>query len=114
MWIIKFMCESENFFMTKKLKLFTAGLLIYSTLAAIYYSKVNPLTSDYDYVDYLSRSFNGRSLDSEDVDVDNDGIGSKIDHSKDTYLSSLVHNKWVKTAAYSFQFAMNAMDKIPK
>lgn len=100
-------------------KLFTAALLIYSTLAAIYYSKVNPLTSDYDYIDYLSRSFHGRSFDSEDVigddeENDNEELKKNVFNSKSTYLSSLVHNKWVKTAAYSFQFAMNAIDRIPK
>lgn len=79
-------------------------------MAAIYYSKVNPLTSDYDYIDYLSRSFHGRSLDSEDVDMD----GDDFTVSKNSYLSSLEHNKWVKTAAYGFQFAMNAIDRIPK
>ncbi|XP_055848541.1 uncharacterized protein LOC129913745 [Episyrphus balteatus] len=47
----------------------TALLIIYSTFAAIYYSKVNPLVSDYDYVDYLG---GGRSLsdDSDFVDMD--------------------------------------------
>jgi hypothetical protein len=104
------------------LQLFTAGLLIYSTLAAIYYSKVNPLVSDYDYVDYLSRSFHGRSMDSEDVDDgddvddDDDDVRSNrnITESGRTYLSSLAHNKWVQTAAYGFQFAMDAIDHIPK
>ncbi|CAG9800279.1 unnamed protein product [Chironomus riparius] len=98
-------------------QLFTAGLLIYSTLAAIYYSKVNPLTSDYDYVDYLSRSFHGRSMDSADVDDDADDTStasSGIRESARTYLSSLEHNKWVRTAAYGFQFAMDAIDRIPK
>ncbi|XP_070497407.1 uncharacterized protein [Chironomus tepperi] len=99
-------------------QLFTAGLLIYSTLAAIYYSKVNPLTSDYDYVDYLSRSFNGRSMDTADVD-DGDAdetstVSSGIRESARTYLSSLEHNKWVRTAAYGFQFAMDAIDRIPQ
>ena len=92
------------------LQLATAGLLIYSTLAAIYYSKVNPLTSDYDYVDYLSRSFNGRSLSDDSADVEDDATTE----SGRTYLSSLANNKWVKTAAYGFQFAMDAIDKIPQ
>lgn len=68
------------------------------------------MTSDYEYVDYLSRSFHGRSLDSEDVDADGDDFSV----AKNSYLSSLVHNKWVKTAAYGFQFAMDAIDRIPK
>lgn len=57
----------------------TAALIIYSTFAAIYYSKVNPITSDYDYVDYFGGralgSVSGRSLsdlDNTDV-VDDDG-----------------------------------------
>lgn len=99
-------------------QLFTAGLLIYSTLAAIYYSKVNPLTSDYDYVDYLSRSFHGRSMDAADVDDGDDDrtrtAGRDIEESARTYLSSLANNNWVRTAAYGFQFAMDAIDRIPK
>lgn len=31
-----------------------------------------------------------------------------------TYLSSLGDDKWVKAAAYGFQFAMDAIDKVPK
>lgn len=55
----------------------TAALIIYSTFAAIYYSKVNPLTSDYDYVDYFGGralgSSNGRSLsDLDNTDVVDD------------------------------------------
>lgn len=91
-------------------QLATAALLIYSTLAAIYYSKVNPLTSDYDYVDYLSRSFKGRSMSEDSADVEDEGA---IESGR-TYLSSLAHNNWVKAAAYGFQFAMDAIDKVPK
>lgn len=96
-----------------KLQLGTAALLIYSTLAAIYYSKVNPLTSDYDYVDYLSRSFHGRSMSDDSADVEEDGESGAIESGR-TYLSSLENNKWVKAAAYGFQFAMDAIDKVPK
>lgn len=91
-------------------QLATAALLIYSTLAAIYYSKVNPLTSDYDYVDYLSRSFKGRAISEDSADVDDEGA---IEPAR-TYLSSLSNNQWTKAAAYGFQFAMDAIDKIPK
>lgn len=80
--------------------------MIYSTLAAIYYSKVNPLVSDYDYVDYLSRSFKGRSMDVED----DDGFGSQAK----PYLAALRNDKWVQFASYGFEFAMNAIDKIPQ
>jgi len=48
----------------------TALLIIYSTFAAIYYSKVNPLTSDYDYTDYLGGV---RSLSGGDADFVDDG-----------------------------------------
>lgn len=97
------------------MQLGTAALLIYSTLAAIYYSKVNPLTSDYDYVDYLSRSFKDRSMDSEDVDDgEEQTTTTPAIESGRTYLSSLAHNKWAVAAAYGFEFAMNAIDKIPQ
>lgn len=50
----------------------TALLIIYSTFAAIYYSKVNPLVSDYEYVDYLGggRSLSAPDLDFIDLDAD--------------------------------------------
>ncbi|CRL02659.1 CLUMA_CG015894, isoform A [Clunio marinus] len=90
----------------------TAALLIYSCLAAIYYSKVNPLTSDYDYVEYLSRSFNGRSMSDDTADVEDD-VETSIEPGR-TYLSSLANNKWFQAASYGFQFAMDAIDKIPQ
>jgi len=97
------------------LQLATAALLIYSTLAAIYYSKVNPLVSDYDYVDYLSRSFHGRAISEDTADVDDgDEATTAASVSGRTYLSSLANNKWVRTAAYGFQFAMDAIDKVPQ
>lgn len=98
------MLSDKNFLFP--FQLFTAFLLIYSTLAAIYYSKVNPLVSDYDYVDYLSRSFKGRSMDVED----DDGFGSQAK----PYLAALRNDKWVQFASYGFEFAMNAIDKIPQ
>ena len=85
-------------------------MLIYSTLAAIYYSKVNPLTSDYDYVDYLSRSFQGRAFSEDSADVEDE---TTIEPAQ-TYLSSLGDNKLFRAAAYGFQFAMDAIDKVPK
>lgn len=50
----------------------TALLIIYSTFAAIYYSKVNPLVGDYEYVDYLGggRSLSAPDLDFVDMDAD--------------------------------------------
>lgn len=99
----------------------TAALLIYSTLAAIYYSKVNPLTSDYDYVDYLSRSFHSGSLDTADVDEDDDDKSVEnstkkisVSDAGRSYLTSLTDNKWFMAAAYGFQFALDAIDKVPK
>lgn len=54
-------------------------LIIYSTFAAIYYSKVNPITSDYDYVDY----FGGRALGSPNArslsDLDNTDVVDEDD-----------------------------------
>lgn len=48
------------------------------------------------------------SEDSADVDDEN-----AIEPGR-TYLSSLANNQWVKAAAYGFQFAMDAIDKVPK
>lgn len=76
-------------------------MIIYSTFAAIYYSKVNPLTSDYDYVDYLSRSFNGRSMQTE----------NKIENS---YWTSFVHGNWLEPASHAFEFILEAIDKVPQ
>lgn len=43
-------------------QLVTAGLLIYSALAAVYYAKFNVATTDYDYYyDFFGRSDSGRS-----------------------------------------------------
>lgn len=102
-------------------KLGTAALLIYSTLAAIYYSKVNPLTSDYEYTDYLSRSFHGASLDTADVDDEDDDDSTETTTKKITFadsgrsfLTSLADNKWFRTASYGYQFALDAIDKVPK
>lgn len=66
--------------------------------------------SDYDYVDYLSRSFHGRAMSDDSADVDDEGTSE----SGRTYLSSLANNNWVRAAAYGFQFAMDAIDKVPK
>lgn len=85
--------------------------MIYSTLAAIYYSKVNPLTSDYDYVDYLSkRSFSGRAFTEDSADVEDE---MAIEPGR-TYLSSLSESSLFRAAAYGFQFAMDAIDKVPE
>lgn len=83
----------------------TAALIIYSTFAAIYYSKVNPLTGDYDYVDYLSRSFHGRSLDSNPTESD-----VSLSQSSSVFSSSNLLNK----AGHTFQFILDAIEKVPQ
>lgn len=49
-------------------------------------------------------------MSEDSADVEDDG---GIESSR-TYLSSLSNNKWVTAAAYGFQFAMDAIDKIPQ
>lgn len=115
-------------------QLATAALIIYSTFAAIYYSKVNPLTSDYDYVDYFGgRSLgSGRSLDTGDednvdIDVDTDpetGSQTSASSRSESTSSSLFSGwssifqtdsyKWLGTAAHSFDFVLDAIDKVPQ
>ncbi|ALC39405.1 CG6785 [Drosophila busckii] len=82
----------------------TALLIIYSTFAAIYYSKVNPLTSDYDYQDYLGA---GRSMTGGDADFVDDG-----DASTDTKPASRVMD-WLPRTAHSLKFILDAIDKLP-
>lgn len=122
----------------------TAALIIYSTFAAIYYSKVNPLTSDYDYVDYfggraLGSGGSGRSLsdlDNTDVvdddaeeDQDNDENvesstrqnATSAEGSQRSFLSGWTsifeggrRSWWIDTAASGFHFVLDAIDKIPQ
>lgn len=69
------------------------------------------MTSDYDYVDYLSkRSFNGRAISEDSADVDDE---TSIESGR-TYLSSLSESNLFRAAAYGFQFAMDAIDKVPQ
>lgn len=72
--------------------------MIYSTFAAIYYSKVNPIVSDYDYVNYLG----GRSL----ADDPEPEAGPHP-------AASLLNSGWMQTAAHSFEFVLNAIDRLP-
>lgn len=79
-------------------------LIIYSTFAAIYYSKVSPLTSDYDYIDYLGggRTFaGGRSMD---------GSGRQLSNTWD----GLLNKPWFNVATHSFAFVMDAIERVPK
>ncbi|XP_065356471.1 uncharacterized protein LOC135950875 [Calliphora vicina] len=82
----------------------TAILIIYSTFAAIYYSKVNPLVSDYDYTDYLggARSLNGGDLDFVDDDSD--------------VLQKAQPKSWLEylpRSGHSLKFILDAIDKLP-
>ncbi|KAG4065605.1 hypothetical protein HA402_012595 [Bradysia odoriphaga] len=81
-------------------QLFTAGLMIYSTFAAIYYSKVNPIVSDYDYINYLG---GGRSM-ADDPEPSENGY----------HLSSLLNSHWLQTAAHGFEFVLDAVDRLPQ
>jgi hypothetical protein len=84
-------------------QLVTAVIVIYSTFAAIYYSKVNPLTSEYEYVDYFGRSFNGRSLSEAAASEDNGG-----------YLQRILHGGWLGTAKHAMEFVLAAIEKVPQ
>ncbi|KAH8378427.1 hypothetical protein KR093_011324 [Drosophila rubida] len=83
----------------------TALLIIYSTFAAIYYSKVNPLTSDYDYQDYLGA---GRSMTGGDDDFVDDGDAP----AKTTSSTSRILD-WIPRTAHSLKFILDAIDKMP-
>ncbi|KAM7351823.1 uncharacterized protein ACRADG_004554 [Cochliomyia hominivorax] len=83
----------------------TAILIIYSTFAAIYYSKVNPLVSDYDYTDYLGGA---RSLSGGDLDfVDDDDTGSEQKAQPKSWLD------WLPRTGHSLKFILDAIDKLP-
>lgn len=75
--------------------------MIYSTFAAIYYSKVNPIVSDYDYVNYLG---GGRSLADD----------PEPSESNNRSLSSYLNSHWVQTAAHGFEFVLDAIDRLPE
>ncbi|KAH8298052.1 hypothetical protein KR018_005260 [Drosophila ironensis] len=83
----------------------TALLIIYSTFAAIYYSKVNPLTSDYDYTDYLGGV---RSLSGGDADFVDDGDASMPPVSTTSRIM-----EWIPRTAHSLKFILDAIDKMP-
>uniref|UniRef100_A0A182TIB4 Uncharacterized protein n=1 Tax=Anopheles melas TaxID=34690 RepID=A0A182TIB4_9DIPT len=88
------------------LQLFTAGLVMYATFAAIYYSKVSPLTSDYDYIDYLNgaRSFTGgRSM-----------AGGASGASGGSIWDTVANNWWFGPAAQTFEIVMQAIENAPK
>lgn len=82
-------------------QLLTAALMIYSTFAAIYYSKVNPIVSDYDYVSYLG----GRSLGAASA-ARSDADGAHP-------LDSLLNAGWMRSAAHGFEWVLEAVERIP-
>lgn len=80
--------------------------MIYSTFAAIYYSKVNPIVSDYDYISYLG----GRSM-ADDPEPETIDSTNRADIPAS---SSILNSQWLQTASHSFQFVMDAIDRIPE
>ncbi|KAH8250675.1 hypothetical protein KR038_001723 [Drosophila bunnanda] len=84
----------------------TALLIIYSTFAAIYYSKVNPLTSDYDYTDYLGGV---RSLSGGDADFVDDSDATMTPPA--STASRIM--EWIPRTAHSVKFILDAIDKMP-
>uniref|UniRef100_A0A1A9W3Z1 Uncharacterized protein n=1 Tax=Glossina brevipalpis TaxID=37001 RepID=A0A1A9W3Z1_9MUSC len=88
----------------------TALLIIYSTFAAIYYSKVNPLVSDYDYVDYLG---GGRSLSA----VSNLDFVDNKDYDDDQKILSSTTATWynglITQTVRTVKFILQAIDKLP-
>ncbi|ETN64764.1 hypothetical protein AND_003483 [Anopheles darlingi] len=92
-------------------QLFTAALVLYATFAAIYYSKVSPLTSDYDYIDYLNgaRSFSGgRSM----VPMGSPGGGGGDGPGR--IWDTVANNRWFGPAAQAFEMVMSAIENAPK
>ncbi|XP_052864127.1 uncharacterized protein LOC128270751 [Anopheles cruzii] len=90
----------------------TAAVVIYSTFTAIYYSKVAPLTSDYDYVDYLNgdRSFaGGRSTGGQ---RSSSGVRSRSTGSG--IWDNLSSSSWFGPAAQAFTLVMDAIERQPK
>lgn len=86
-------------------QLATALLMIYSTFAAIYYSKVNPIVSDYDYVSYLG----GRSLGAASAGRAANGDADSGAHP----LQSLLNAGWMHSAAHGFEWVLDAVDRLP-
>lgn len=85
-------------------QLFTAGLMIYSTFAAIYYSKVNPVVGDYDYTSYLGGA---RSMADDPEPLSSASASS-------SHWSELSKSYIFQSAAHGFQFVLDAIEKIPK
>lgn len=71
--------------------------MIYSTFAAIYYSKVNPVVGDYDYTSYLGGA---RSMADDPEPI-----------AQSSVLSDLTNSYIFQTASHGFQFVMDAIEK---
>ncbi|XP_014086517.3 uncharacterized protein [Bactrocera oleae] len=86
----------------------TALLIIYSTFAAIYYSKVNPLVSDYDYTDYLGGARSLTGGDDDFIDDDNDGEGAGKKARRSSWLDAMLPR-----AGRTIKYVLDALDKLP-
>lgn len=76
--------------------------MIYSTFAAIYYSKVNPVVGDYDYTGYLGGA---RSMADDPEPIDSSASAPWPD----------VANSYIfQGASHGFQFVLDAIEKLPK
>lgn len=78
--------------------------MIYSTFAAIYYSKVNPVVGDYDYTSYLGGA---RSMADDPEPLPSGNAAA-------TPWSELANSYIFQTAAHGFQFVLDAIEKVPK
>lgn len=102
------------------LQLFTAALIIYSTFAAIYYSKVNPIVSDYSYQDYLGGRSLPDSIDVDNVDPEATDELNEIDDNNSTKQTSSSSTWWPKAenvlakTKFALQFILDALEKPPK
>lgn len=71
---------------------------------------MSPLTSDYDYIDYLNgaRSFaGGRSLTTGTGALGSPGGGGTI-------WDAVASNRWFGPAAQTFEMVMSAIENAPK
>lgn len=80
--------------------------MIYSTFAAIYYSKVNPVVGDYDYTSYLGGA---RSMADDPEPLPSENAAATA-----APWSELANSYIFQTAAHGFQFVLDAIEKVPK
>uniref|UniRef100_A0A182WXQ8 Uncharacterized protein n=1 Tax=Anopheles quadriannulatus TaxID=34691 RepID=A0A182WXQ8_ANOQN len=92
--------------------LVTAAVVIYSTLTAIYYSKVAPLTADYDYIDYLNggRSFAG----ARPLDETGSRSAQTSGRRASGWMDNLSSSSWFGPAAQGFTIVMEAIERQQK